>query len=80
MPEIAEQVNEHYALCLAKPTLAAQMGAEARRIFEAHFSAERMLPNLVNYHKHKTTERAKRIAAMPGAAYLCRGSLRRQSP
>jgi hypothetical protein len=64
-PEIAHQVRGHHAFCFANPGLAARLGAEARQIFEEHFSAERMLANLVAYHQRKVTDRARRVAVMP---------------
>lgn len=64
MPDIANQIRAHHAFCTSNPAQAASMGAEARRIFETHFAAERMLENAVAYHHRRTEERARRRAAM----------------
>jgi hypothetical protein len=67
MREIAEQVRTHHAFCRSNPGIARMMGQEARRIFETHFTAERLLSNAVAYHHRKTAERERLLAAMPPA-------------
>jgi hypothetical protein len=67
MREIAEQVKAHYVFCKGNPAAAAEMGEAARQVFEAHFSAEKLVANAVAYHQRKTAERAAQLAAMDAA-------------
>jgi hypothetical protein len=64
MRDMAEQIRTHHAFCRANPDRARQMGEEARRIFEAHFSAERLLHNACDYHRRKTALRDGDNAAL----------------
>jgi hypothetical protein len=65
--KIAEQVQAYHAFCMANPARASDMGQAARRIFEAHFTAERMLTNAIDYHTRKVSERVQRRTAMSPA-------------
>jgi hypothetical protein len=67
MREVAEQIKAHYLFCKANPATAAAMGEAARQVFEAHFSAEKLIANAVAYHQHKTTQRERHLAAMATA-------------
>jgi len=67
MREVAEQVKAHYAFCKTNPDTAAAMGEAARQVFEAHFSAEKLVANAVAYHQRKTAQRAAQLAAMDAA-------------
>lgn len=66
MWEIADQIREHHEFCRRNPAQAAEMGLAARRIFETHFSAERMLSNAVAYHERKMAERWTQASTVPG--------------
>lgn len=62
--EIARQIRRHYDFCCANPDDARRMGEAARRVFETHFVAEKMLANLFEYHERKKTAQARRRAAV----------------
>ena len=68
--EIAAQVVEHHTFCTANPERAQAMGEAARRIFEAHFAAERMLANTIAYHERKVEEMRRRRTAMGAAPHI----------
>ncbi len=73
--EIAERIRAHHGFVRADQEAARAMGERARRIFEAHFAAERMLANAIAYHERKTAERRERRAAMapaPGISVVLR--------
>lgn len=57
MRRLAEQIRAHHAFCRDNPDRARRMGEEARRIFETHFAAERMLANACANHQRKTAAR-----------------------
>jgi len=64
MRDMADRIRQHHAFCRANPDAAKQMGAQARAIFEAHFTAERMLANLCAYHDGRTARRRAERAAL----------------
>ena len=67
---IAASIMRNHAFCLAEPETAEAMAVRARTIVEEHFAADRMIANLLTFHRRRTEERAARCAAMPAAPQI----------
>ena len=61
---IAATIIRYHAFCLAEPEAAEAMAGRARAIVEEHFSADRMIENLLTFHRRRTEERVVRCATM----------------
>ncbi len=61
---IAATIIRYHAFCLAEPEAAEAMAGRARAIVEEHFSADRMIANLLTFHRRRTEERVVRCATM----------------
>lgn len=67
---IAATIIRYHAFCLAEPEAAETMAARARSIVEEHFAADRMIGNLLTFHRRRTEERAARCARMLAAPQI----------
>ena len=62
--DIAQQIVRHYEFCCANPKEARDIGEEAREVFQKHFSCDRLLTHLIDYHEKKTATRVLRRASV----------------
>lgn len=68
--DIARKIGADLEACNAAPERARAMADRARQIFEQDFTAERMLQNLVAYHRRKQAEAGTRLAEIGPAPQI----------